>query len=104
MSIPTNPIALEQVAPVTCLVPGSADSPDVLDKIRRLTEAMFPGQVEIESDSDPEDPSFSWWNFWVESTLDHSQLRPLRAGWHAAVYQLGVGDATQFSLQVRRPS
>lgn len=97
MSIPSNPIT-GGFAPAEIPVPGGPAG--ILEKVRQITRDLFPGPIEIETDSDPEDPASSWWTFCVESSLEHAELRPLRAKWHEAVYQLGVRDATQFRLAI----
>lgn len=97
----TSPHSIAQDASSTA-APVPAATSDV-ERVRQLTQAMFPGPVEVEADEDPEEPAERWWNFRVECSLAHAELRELRSHWHESVHRLGVSDASRYSLQVHRP-
>ena len=76
---------------------------DELAWVRQVTQSLFASAVEVEIDSDPEEPGESWWNLRVASALTARELSELLERWHETIYQLPVRDATRYRVLVRQP-
>jgi hypothetical protein len=100
MNVSSNAVSGEVTPGLSAVSVGSSSE---LAQVRTLTESMFAGQVDIETDFDPEDPAAPWWNLRVKCLLDPHETSALLERWYEAVYQIGVSDATRFRVLVCRP-
>ena len=72
----------------------------MVEAIRMLTYEMFPGELFIEYEADPDDPSDKFLVFNVRAKGSAAELVDCRCAWHDRVLQLAGEDGLQFRLSI----
>lgn len=67
---------------------------------RRITEELFPGEITIETDFDPEYPSEEFVVFNVRATGETKELLDRQCEWHRRIAAIVPADGESFRISI----
>ena len=77
----------------------TANPVDLISKAIQVTKSLFPGQILVESEDDPEIAGLTYVVFNVTSAADTKKVIDRRLKWHERMSEIGA-DASRLKLSV----